>query len=199
MAIGTVTFSDGGAVIAGPIAVNGNGVAAFSTSTLSEGIHNLSAAYSDSSNTYFPGSGSLSIEIDTPTSIPSAGEYCNGGGLSIAGPNGTNNTQATPYPSRINVTGLAGTLKSLVVFFPTVLLSNPAASAMALTGPNNSNIKVFWNDAGGAVQIPLTPPNPFCCRMVLLLYRRMRRSPEYLHAHIVHRQYHFPDARPPSV
>src|SRR5208283_430878 len=47
---GTVQFKDGASNLGNPIAINANGVATFSTSSLAIGTHSLSAVYSGTSN-----------------------------------------------------------------------------------------------------------------------------------------------------
>src|SRR6185503_13770743 len=50
MTDGTVTFKEGTIVLAGPIAVDSQGKASFSTSALNAGTHTITAEYSGSAN-----------------------------------------------------------------------------------------------------------------------------------------------------
>jgi hypothetical protein len=47
---GTVQFKDGAGNLGSPVTVNGSGVATFSTSSLPQGVHNITAVYSGDSN-----------------------------------------------------------------------------------------------------------------------------------------------------
>jgi photosystem II stability/assembly factor-like uncharacterized protein len=58
---GTVTFYDGTSALAAPVTLDGTGAASFSTSSLSSGLHNLTAVYSGDSN--FRSSVSASAQV----------------------------------------------------------------------------------------------------------------------------------------
>ncbi|MGA8029093.1 MAG: Ig-like domain repeat protein [Bryobacteraceae bacterium] len=145
---GTVTFKENGTVLSGPTAVNGSGQATFQTSSLSEGIHTITANYSGVSGTFNVSSGSVTIEIDTATTNPSSGVYCNPGGINISGSNGGQNIPASPYPSRVNVTNLAGTVNTVGISLNNFSDAEPDGSVMLLEGPTSTNI-VFWDGVGG--------------------------------------------------
>ena len=102
MTVGTVTFKENGTTLAGPTALDMNGHATFSIATLSEGIHMLTALYSGSPGSFNVSSGSVSEEIDHPTTV-SGTTYCNPGGITIPA-----NGATQPYPSRVFVTSLGG-------------------------------------------------------------------------------------------
>ncbi|MBV8830657.1 MAG: Ig-like domain repeat protein, partial [Acidobacteriaceae bacterium] len=140
---GTITFQENGTVISGPTALNSSGQASFQTSSLAEGIHTITALYSGVPNTYNVSSGTTSVEVDTPTTITGS-TYCNPGGVSIA----ASSTTAAPYPSRVNVTGLAGTVNSVSVSLDTFDAVSPEELVLVLTGPSGTNIG-FLDDAGG--------------------------------------------------
>ncbi|MGH9594950.1 MAG: InlB B-repeat-containing protein, partial [Bryobacteraceae bacterium] len=71
------------------------------------------------------------------------------GGLSIAGNNGGTNIPASPYPSRINVTNLAGAVQSVTVSLDTFSDAFPQNSRLLLVGQTSTDI-VFWDNAGGS-------------------------------------------------
>jgi len=149
---GSVTFLEGGSKIAGPTNLDSNGQAIFTTSSLSEGIHNITASYSGVAGSFNVSSATISEEIDTPTTNPSPGVYCNPGGLTI--PSSGSNS-ASPYPSRINVTNLGGTVRSVKVMLDDFTHDDPVETLMLVTGPTATNL-VFWDDAGGST--PITSP-----------------------------------------
>ncbi|MBV9612206.1 MAG: Ig-like domain repeat protein, partial [Acidobacteriaceae bacterium] len=144
---GTVTLKEHGAILSGPSPVSSTGQVTFATSSLSEGIHTITALYSGVAGSYNVSSGSISIEVDTATS-QTGNQYCNAGGINILATSSGQNTPANPYPSRINVTSLAGTVNSLTISLNNFSNSDPSGIAMLLQGPSATNI-VFWNYAGG--------------------------------------------------
>ncbi|MBV9301507.1 MAG: choice-of-anchor D domain-containing protein [Acidobacteriaceae bacterium] len=173
---GSVTFKEGTTVLSGPTTVNGSGQVTFQTSSLAEGIHTIEAIYSGVTGTYNVSSGSVTIEIDTPTTnTAGTGLYCNPGGVNISSSNGGNNIPASPYPTRINVTNLAGTVNTVGVHLNNFSDGEPYGTVMLLEGPTSTNI-VFYNDAGsestgfsglnltladsGSSQLPADPNNP---------------------------------------
>lgn len=143
---GTVTFKENGTTLSGPTALNGSGQASFLTSSLSEGVHTITAFYSGVTGTYQVSSGMVSIEIGTATTNPSAGVYCNPGGIKSG--SGSQNIPAAPYPSRVNVTNEAGTVNTVSVELNNYGSAEPAGQVMMLEGPTSTNI-VFWNNVGG--------------------------------------------------
>ena len=141
---GTVTFREGATVLAANIALNGAGVATFSTSSLTEGNHIISADYNG-----VPGSFNLSTSspvnhlVDGITSVVGQ-TYCNTTVLSIPA---TANV-ATIYPSHINVASLSGPVTTLTVQLTGVTVDRPDDLEFLLVGPNGNNL-VFLSDAGG--------------------------------------------------
>ncbi len=144
---GTVTFKENGTVLSGPTGLNGSGQATFQTASLSEGIHTITADYSGVTGMYQVSSGPVTIEIDTATTNPTAGVYCNPGGISISSSNQGTNPPLSPYPSRVDVTGVAGTLNTVKVELNNFGDTEPDGTVMLLEGPTATNI-VFWNNTG---------------------------------------------------
>ncbi len=143
---GSITFKENGSVLSGPTTLNGSGQATFTTSSLSEGVHTIAADYSGVTGTYQVSSGMVTIEIDTATTNPTASVYCNPGGIKSG--SGTQNIPAAPYPSRVNVTNLAGTVNTVGVQLNPYTSTEPDSQLMLLEGPTATNI-VFWNNVGG--------------------------------------------------
>ena len=61
---GTVTFRENGTVLAGPIALNGSGQASFSTSSLNEGAHIITATYSGVPGSFNTSFGTTTQQVD---------------------------------------------------------------------------------------------------------------------------------------
>ena len=139
---GTVTFTEGGTTLAGPVALNAAGQASFSTSTLAEGSHLITAAYSGSTG-FLTSSGSVTQVVDTPTTTPATGMWCNTGPITVPaqGP-------ATPYPSRITISGAGQSVTRVTVQLGGVSHQVPFDLDVLLVGPAGQNI-VLMSDVGG--------------------------------------------------
>ena len=170
--IGTVTFTQNGAQVAGgpatPVAVDANGHASFMTSSLPEGDNTITATYNDSSNTFSTSFGSIDERIDNTPTVSVNGTtvtYCNTGKVTWAAfPQNTG--PAVPNPSNIVFSNLFGTLNTVSVTFKgfentaddklTSLLVGPAATtAQTLdffsgTGGAYSPINITIADAGSS-------------------------------------------------
>jgi len=145
---GTVTFDQNGSVLGGPTTLDSNGHATFITSSLPEGIHVITALYSGVPGSYNVSSGTVQEEIDHATTI-SGLTYCNPGGITIPSNALGMTYPATPYPSRVFVTNLPGTVSKVTATLKTFTHATPVTDQdMLLTGPTGTNI-VFWGDAGG--------------------------------------------------
>ncbi|ABF41776.1 hypothetical protein Acid345_2775 [Candidatus Koribacter versatilis Ellin345] len=138
----TVTFYQSG--IAAPIGsgtTDSNGNAAITTSPATEGLYNYSAEASLGS--YSPSTGNASLQVDQPTTHPSANTFCNNGEIDIT----ASSAQPLEYPSRILVSNLAGTTQSVSVSINHVTHSNVNELAMMLASPGNADL-VFWSGVG---------------------------------------------------
>ncbi len=167
---GTVTINDNstGATLVSGAALNGSGQVAVSTSSLSEGDHNITAAYSGVNNDFDPStSASLWLRENTMTSVSGAGTaanpalYCNAGGITLPGGAAPNDIgAAAPNPSNIFVTSLPGTLDKVKVellgFFTD---SDPSINdtSSLLVGPNGTGYD-FYSGTGASNTI-LSPGN----------------------------------------
>ncbi len=144
---GTVTFKENGQVVSGPTAVDANGAATYQTSSLAEGVHTLTAVYSGILGAYNVSSASASVEVDAQTAISGPGVYCNPGGITFSA-----SGSSTPYPSRVNVTNLPGTVNAVTVTLNGLTNTDPSGIGMLLTGPSATNI-VLWKEAGGPTAV----------------------------------------------
>lgn len=124
---GTVTFEDSGATPAGTVSgnnvvtPNGSGQATFTTSSLTEGDHNIQAFYSGVANTYDASNTSMYQREDKATTVSNASNntatYCNTAGVTDPGYVESEEIigDFTPNPSNIFVTNLPGTVSSVTV------------------------------------------------------------------------------------
>ncbi len=148
---GTLTFLEGDTTLQAAAALDGNGQATFTSSALSEGTHIITAQYNGSAGNFDASSGTVTQEVDTHTTNPAPGQYCNPGGMVLPASGG-----ASVYPSNIFVANLAGTVNTVSVTLngltdPNLygvngLLSGPAVD------PSPGNV-VFLSNAGAAVPV----------------------------------------------
>ena len=146
VAQGTVNFEENGTILAGTVSLNSNGQASFTTSTLSEGIHVITALYSGVPGSFNVSSAMVSEEIDNQTVVTGT-TYCNPGGITIP-----SDAATQPYPSRVFVTNLQGTVSKVTVTLDNLAHQFPTDADMLLTGPTGTNL-VFWGDAGGSTPV----------------------------------------------
>ena len=155
---GTVTFTDTTTttpVALGSGTLNGSGVATYTSSTLSEGDHQITASYggTESDNASY---GSLWQRLDDATTVTAVNsntwKFCNTGQVELpayaSGP-------FTPNPSNIFVTNLPGTLNSMSLTLNSFSLP---AVAVALTeslieGPTGAALDFFSNTGGSGEEV----------------------------------------------
>jgi hypothetical protein len=156
---GTVTFTDTtGATpvtLASNVALNSNGQASFSTSSLTEGDHEITANYSGVTNEDNASFGSMWQRINTATTASQVSstewQYCNPGAVQSfdgypAGP-------FTPNPSVITVSNLPGTLNTVAVEltnFSVPVEENLDELASLVEGPTGAALDFFSNTTQGA-------------------------------------------------
>lgn len=140
--VGSVTFREGATVLAGPVALNGSGQAAFTTSALSEGQHTITADYGGSAGFYNISSANVTQTVDGVTLV-SGTTFCNTGRIQIV-------TGQTPtvYPSRINVAGLPLNFCKLSVTVSNLFIDSPDDVELLLVSPGGAKF-VLLSDAGG--------------------------------------------------
>ena len=163
---GTVTFRENSTVLAGPIALNGSAQASFSTSSLNEGSHPITATYNGVPGSFNTSFGTLSQQVDNQTTSGGVNSFCNTGITSVPA-----NGLSQPYGQRILVAGLAGAINNVTVSLngltqPTpddwdFLLVSPAGQQYVLMGDAGgltaiNNVSIVLSDAGG------TLPNDSC-------------------------------------
>lgn len=142
---GTVTFREGGTVIAGPLNLSAGGGASFVTSSLAQGARFVEAVYSGVPGTFGTSSSQTLHYVDAATTNPSAGRFCNP--TPVTFPNAI--AAGSPYPTRINASGLAGALSRVTLELNGLSHQVPDDIDLMLTGPNGNSLVAF-SDVGGA-------------------------------------------------
>lgn len=142
---GTVTFKEGATTLAGPIALNASGQAKYTNSVLPESTHTISAVYNGSPGFFNTSSGNVVQEVNNRT-VVAGNSYCNTGAVAFAdaGAPGV----STPYPSRVFVSGVTGTVNKVTVQLKSINHIRPDDIEVLLVGPNGAGL-VLMSDAGG--------------------------------------------------
>jgi hypothetical protein len=137
---GTVTFSDpandftcsGGNTVA-----VSNGTAACTTSFTTEGSRVVTAAYNGTVN-FQASSGMLTQEVDNHT-VQTGNQFCNPNGPTLSSSAGA----ATPYPSKIFVSGFTGNIGTLTVNLDNISSSDVQLTDLLLVGPTGAELIPF--------------------------------------------------------
>jgi uncharacterized repeat protein (TIGR01451 family) len=145
---GTVTFTIDGATV-GTVAVDPAGQAQFTTSSLTEGAHQVMATYNGTAA--FATSNASIVQVVNNHTVVTGNQFCNPGAITINSA-ASANQPATPYPSRVFVTGLPGTVTDVNVTLKTVSHTNPDDIDVLLVGPGGQNLIVL-SDAGGSTAV----------------------------------------------
>jgi Bacterial Ig-like domain (group 3)/Domain of unknown function DUF11 len=141
---GTVTFREGSTTLAGPINLNASGIASFVKSDFTQGAHFIDASYSGAPGVFGASSGQVLHYVDAATTTPAAGRFCNSTLLTF--PNAI--ASGSPYPTRINVSGLGGTLSRVRLELNGLTHVAPDDIDLMLTAPNGNSLVAF-SDVGG--------------------------------------------------
>jgi hypothetical protein len=145
--LGTVNFTEGSTLLAGPLPVNASGVASFTKSDFTQGARFLTANYNGSPGSFGVSNGTVLHYVDAPTTNPSARRYCNLSALTF--PNAVN-ASGTPYPTRVRVSDLPGTVSQVTVELNGLSHQFPDDLDLMLSGPNGNSLVVFSDVGGGA-------------------------------------------------
>lgn len=140
--LGTVTFKEGATVLAGPVTLNGSGTASFTAAALPEGVHVITAVYNGSAGNFNISNGSVTQTVDNHTTV-SGNTFCNAGPLAI-----NSSGMATPYPSRIFVSGLASSISKVTLTLNNLNHNRPDDIDLLLVGPTGAQV-VTLSDVGG--------------------------------------------------
>lgn len=157
---GAVTFTENGVAVAGgpsaAVAVNGSGVASFTTSSLSQGDHTITASYQDGSGAYNISFGTLVQRVDNATQAPAVSgstySYCNTGAIQIPGVNNPSDKgPGYPNPSNIFVTNLPGQTNAVTLTLNNFSHLDPQLVESLVVGPGaqTANTLDFMSGVGG--------------------------------------------------
>ncbi len=139
---GTVTFTEGATVLAAGVALGAGGQAAFTTSSLAEGNHLVTATY-NGTGSFATSSGSVDQRVDNNT-VVSGETYCNPGAITL-----NDSAAATPYPSKVFVTGAPTAPNRVTLSLRNVTHPFAGDVEALLVGPGGQNLVVV-SDAGTA-------------------------------------------------
>jgi subtilisin-like proprotein convertase family protein len=139
---GAVRFEDGATVLAASVAVNGSGVATFTTSSLTEGNHLVKATYIGNA-TFATSNATVNQRVDN-NSTQTGSTYCNTGAVTI-----TDNGPSTPYPSNIFISGAPPSVIGVTATLKNVSHGFDGDIEAMLVGPAGQNLVVV-SDAGTA-------------------------------------------------
>ncbi len=164
---GTVKFTENGANVVGgptsPVTVTG-GQASFTTSSLPQGDHIITATYHDSSTINNDSFATVDARVDNPSTVSvnvQTVTYCNTGKITIPAGSGLPNDigPASPNPSNVFVSSLPGTINSVSLALKNFHNDFPTDLTSLLVGPsaNTANTLDFFSAAGGAS--PIGPSN----------------------------------------
>lgn len=139
---GSVQFSDGGSALGAPVALNGSGQAALTTSALAEGTHLVRATYGGATG-FLASNGTVSQRVDNPT-VTTGNTFCNTGPMTIPSLG-----SATPYPSHVTVAGLSGEVTKVTATLKGLSHQAPIDLDIMLAAPAPSKNLLIMSDAGG--------------------------------------------------
>jgi hypothetical protein len=142
---GTVTFRRSATILCANVPVV-SGVATCNQPAYTQGDYVLTADYNGSPGAFNISSGSVTQQVNSPT-VKTGQNFANNGGITIP-----NSSPSSPYPSRIIVAGLGGTISKV-----TLSLNGINAPALdhvdfLLVGPGGQKFQ-FLSDAGGTTPI----------------------------------------------
>ncbi len=140
---GTVTFRRGATILCANVPVNGSGVATCNAGPFAQGDFLATADYNGSPGQFNISSGTITQQVNSPT-VATCLNFANNGGITIP-----NSTIANPYPSRIIVTGLGGSITKVTATLNGVTTPTPDDVDFLLVGPGGQKF-LMMGDAGGA-------------------------------------------------
>ncbi|NOT62858.1 MAG: hypothetical protein HOP19_21830, partial [Acidobacteria bacterium] len=148
---GTVTFTDAtyGTTLCSNVNVVSGQATCNAISFAQADNHVVTASYSGTAN-FGASNAQLTQQVNTHTTVNPGNNFCNTGALTIPSPiTGVNaNGVARPYPSRVFVTGVAGTISKVTVTLNGLTHTNMDDLDVLLVAPGGQNI-VLTSDAGG--------------------------------------------------
>ena len=141
---GTVTFRRGLTIICNAVpVVSGVATCNAPAGTLPQGDLTITADYNGAPGQFNTSTGNTVQQVNSPT-VKTGTNFANNGGITI-----TDASVASPYPSRIFVTGLGGTISKVTVSLNGLTTTAPDHFDLLLVGPGGQKF-LFMGDAGGA-------------------------------------------------
>jgi hypothetical protein len=123
--------------------LNGSGQATCNQPAFTQGDHVITADYNGQPGQFNISSGSTTLQVNSPTVI-SGNNYANNGGITIP-----NASVANPYPSRIIVSNLGGTISKITVSLNGLTTPTPDDVDLLLVGPGGQKF-LMMGDTGGS-------------------------------------------------
>lgn len=141
---GTVTFRRGLTILCNAVPVDASGVATCNVPAggLPQGDLTITADYNGSPGQFNISTGNTVQQVNSPT-IRTGNNFANNGGITI-----TDASTASPYPSRIFVTGLGGTITGVTLSLSGLTSTAPDHVDLLVVGPGGEKF-LFMGDAGG--------------------------------------------------
>ncbi len=139
---GTVTFRRGATILCATVPVV-SGTATCNVAALPQGDYVITADYNGAPGQFNISSGSYTQQVNSPT-IVTCSNFANNGGITV-----TNSSIGSPYPSRVLVSGLGGTISKVTVSVNGLSTATPDDLDLLLVGPGGQAL-LFMGDAGGA-------------------------------------------------
>jgi len=140
--LGAVSFFEGAQALATNVSLNASGQASFTKSNWAEGSHLVTANYSGATG-FNTSTGTLTQVVNNTTTVTGT-TFCNDqSGITI-----NDNAAATPYPSRIFVSGLSGTITSITVDLKGLTHPFPSDIDLLLVSPTGQKF-VLMSGVGG--------------------------------------------------
>ena len=102
---GAISFSEAGTVLGGPVALDGNGIASFTTNALTAGAHTVTAAYSGS-GALQPGTADVTVVVNSAPTTTAL--------VSSANPSGVG--QSVTFSATVTVPGSGSPAAGMVTF-----------------------------------------------------------------------------------
>lgn len=142
---GTVTFRRGATILCSSVPVV-SGQATCNQPAFSQGDYVITADYNGAPGQFNISSGNVTLQVNSPT-IKTGLNFANNGGITI-----NDASTANPYPSRIIVTGLGGTITKVTLQLNNINNINPDHMDLLLVGPGGQKF-LFMGDAGGTTDM----------------------------------------------
>lgn len=144
--VGTVTFRQGVTVLCSNVALNGSGQATCNAGPFAQGDFVITADYNGAPGQFNISSGSTTQQVNSPTVVTCL-NFANNGGVTVP-----NSSSANPYPSRVIVSGLGGTISKVTLSLNGLTTPTPDDLDLLLVGPGGQKF-LFMTDAGGATAL----------------------------------------------